>query len=90
MEQQQLNVKSRRTNIVCSICCLLQLLLPAEALDGSIQHEVLFHGDFWPQNVKLGAYAQVLSDGCHAVLDAHAVDHSIACKSQSLPVLHIT
>lgn len=81
MNDNQLHMKWP-TNIVSSISCLLQLLPPAETLDGSIQHEVLFHGDFRPQDVKLWAHSQVLSNGSHVVLDAHAIDHCVACKAQ--------
>lgn len=68
------------TNIVCSISCFLKLLRSCEALDGSVQHEVLFHCDLRPQNIELGANPKVLSDGRHVILNAQAIDHGIACK----------
>ena len=78
---QQLPLQAQqRTNIVCSISCLLKLLLSGKTLDGSVQHEVLFHRDFWPQNVELWAHPKVLSDGSHIILNAQAIDHCIACK----------
>ncbi len=63
-----------------SCCCLIKLLLATKALDGCIQHEVLLDGDLRPQDVKLGAHAQVLPDGCHVVFDAQAIDDGIACR----------
>lgn len=67
-----------------SSCCLLQLLLPSETFDGSIQHQVLLHSDFRPQDVKLRADAQVLTNGCHVILDAQPVDDGITWKMNGI------
>jgi len=66
-----------------SSCCLLQLLLPREAFDGSIQHQMLLHSDFRPQDIELRADTQVLTNGCHVLLDAQPIDDGITWKMKN-------
>jgi hypothetical protein len=49
-------------------------LVPARALDGGIQLQVLPDSDVRPQDVELGAHAQVAPDGWHVAEDGAAVD----------------
>ena len=44
-------------------------ILPPEALDGRIDAQVLQHSDLGPQDVELGAAAQVLPDAGHVGQD---------------------
>ncbi len=66
-----------------SSCSLIQLLLPSEALDGGIQHHVLLHSDFRPQDIELRADAQVLTNGCHVILHAQPIDDGITWKMKN-------
>ena len=79
-KQQMVLQGGQLTNIMCSSCGLCQLLLMWEAFDSSVQHQMLLDCNLRPEDIELGANTQVLPDGMHAGLDAHAIDNCIACS----------